>query len=132
MWTIAARTVVVAAAAAAISACFTGLPPGTGPVDTTEANGEPFLECEAGDEIPCTCINGASGVQICLDTGAELGPCRCGPQPDPMAASTTLPPAGDSGGDTGDLDDSEGSAGSGSDSTGGGTAASSSSGGTTG
>ncbi|MEM7151874.1 MAG: hypothetical protein AAF799_03485 [Myxococcota bacterium] len=65
-----------------------------------------FGECVAGEPLPCTCANGGSGTQLCLDSGLERGPCICEDSPMPPATTDAPPPmesseGSSSGGDEG-------------------------------
>lgn len=77
------------------------------PVDTTDGatSASPFLSCEPGEELSCTCATGQAGVQICQDDGASASGCTCPPLPDPDPGYTTVPPDptnGDDDASTGD------------------------------
>jgi len=78
------------------------------PVDTTDGatSASPFLSCEPGEELACTCTTGQPGVQVCADDGASASGCTCSPLPDPDPGFTTLPPDPTNGdGDTSTGDD---------------------------
>ena len=44
-----------------------------------------FGECEPGAELPCTCVSGAAGTQVCLESGYERTGCICEAPPVPSA-----------------------------------------------
>ncbi|MCA9649012.1 MAG: hypothetical protein H6712_04125 [Myxococcales bacterium] len=52
-------------------------------LDTGGSAAIDYGECEPGEELPCTCANGAAGSQLCLESGYERGPCLCGGPPPP-------------------------------------------------
>lgn len=83
------------------------------PVDTTDGatSASPFLSCEPGEELSCTCATGQAGVQICQDDGASASGCTCPPLPDPDPGYTTVPPDPTNG------DDDDASSGDATDST---------------
>ena len=72
-----------------------------------------YGECVAGEQLPCTCSDGSSGTQLCLESGLERGPCICEDSPAPPATSDVPPPMdsgeGSSSGDGGGTTDTGGS-----------------------
>lgn len=88
-------------------------------VDTGGTGAIDYGECEPGEELPCTCANGAAGNQLCLESGYERGPCLCDVPMPPPGTTTDGGSTGSSGGTTG-TGGSGGSSGTGLDSSGGG------------
>ena len=68
-------------------ACACGRPDAS--VDSHAPDAVPRV-CVPGAQVPCACLGGGAGVQVCVADGTSLGPCSCpdaGQQPDAADAS---------------------------------------------